>query len=141
KNNLRNMRAALYVRVSTKDKQDVENQVLQLKRFCQSKGYEIVEIFRDNESGRKGRGERAGLDAMLKAAARREFDLCCFWSLDRLSREGIRNTIGYLQTLESFGVSFASYQEPYLTTDNELVKHIVLGVMSYFAEAEAKRIS
>jgi DNA invertase Pin-like site-specific DNA recombinase len=64
-----------------------------------------------------------------------------FWSLDRFSREGIRKTIHYLQQLESLGVQFRSYSEPYLNTENELVSHILLAVMSYFAEYEAKKIS
>lgn len=36
---------------------------------------------------------------------------------------------------------FTSYTEPYLDTSNELVAHILLGVLSYFAELEAKKIS
>ncbi len=64
-----------------------------------------------------------------------------FWSLDRFSREGIRKTILYLQRLDALGVRFKSYTEAYLDTDNELVAHILLGVLSYFAELEAKKIS
>ncbi len=64
-----------------------------------------------------------------------------FWSLDRFSREGIRKTILYLQQLDALGVRFKSYTEAYLDTDNELVAHILLGVLSYFAELEAKKIS
>ncbi len=64
-----------------------------------------------------------------------------FWSLDRFSREGIRKTILYLQQLDALGVRFKSYTEAYLDTDNEVVAHILLGVLSYFAELEAKKIS
>lgn len=78
---------------------------------------------------------------MFEAAENREFDILVFWSLDRFSREGIRKTIRYLQQLESLGVQFRSYTEPYLNTDNELVSHLLLAVMSYFAEYEAKKIS
>jgi DNA invertase Pin-like site-specific DNA recombinase len=39
------------------------------------------------------------------------------------------------------GVGFRPYVEPYLNTENELVSHILLAVMSYFAEYEAKTIS
>jgi len=52
-----------------------------------------------------------------------------------------RTTIHYLQQLETLGVHFRSYTEPYLNTENELVSHILLAVMSYFAEYEAKKIS
>ena len=67
--------------------------------------------------------------------------LVLFWSLDRFSREGIRKTILYLQQLDGFGVKFKSYSETPLDTDNELVSHILLGVLSYFADLEAKKIS
>ncbi len=69
------------------------------------------------------------------------FDVVLFWSLDRFSREGIRKTIHYLQQLEGFGVRFKSYTEPLLDTDNELIAHIIIGVLSYFANLEAIKIS
>lgn len=78
---------------------------------------------------------------MLQDASRREFDLLLFYRLDRFSREGIRKTMIYLQQLESFGVSFKSHQEPYLDSQNELISHVVLGLLSYVAEYEALKIS
>ena len=38
-------------------------------------------------------------------------------------------------------MNFKSVTEPYLDTDNELVTHILLGVLSYFAELETKKVS
>ena len=133
-------RVALYSRVSTED-QDAENQLVELRAFCRRQGYEVAGEYVDRESGRKGRRERAAFARLFEDAARRRFDLVVFWSLDRLSREGIRKTIHYLQQLDGFGVRFKSYTEAYLDTDNELVSHILLGVLSYFAELEAKKIS
>jgi Site-specific recombinases, DNA invertase Pin homologs len=78
---------------------------------------------------------------MFEAAENREFDVLVFWSLNRFSGKGIRKTISYLRQLEALGVGFRSYTEPYLSTENELVSHILLAVMSYFAEYEAKKIS
>jgi DNA invertase Pin-like site-specific DNA recombinase len=34
---------------------------------------------------------------MLKAAHQRKFDILVFWALDRLTREGTRATLNYLQ--------------------------------------------
>jgi DNA invertase Pin-like site-specific DNA recombinase len=78
---------------------------------------------------------------MFEAAEERGFDLLIFWSLDRFSREGIRKTIAYLQQLDALGAGFLSYTESYLNTENELVRHSLLGVLSYLAELEAKKIS
>lgn len=135
-------RAATYLRISTRDgSQTEENQRRQLREFLDREGYDLADEFVDHESGRKGRRERSGFDQMFEASENREFDVLVFWSLDRFSREGIRKTIHYLQQLESLGVQFRSYSEPYLNTENELVSHILLAVMSYFAEYEAKKIS
>jgi DNA invertase Pin-like site-specific DNA recombinase len=63
-------RAALYVRVST-DHQTVENQIAELTRVAERRGWEVVEIYRDaGISGAKGRDKRPGLDAMLNDANR-----------------------------------------------------------------------
>ncbi len=135
-------RAALYLRISKADGQQTEeNQRRELREFLQKEGYELAGEYVDHESGRKGRKEREAFDEMFEAAENREFDVLVFWSLDRFSREGIRKTISYLQQLEALGVGFRSYTEPYLNTENELVSHILLAVMSYFAEYEAKKIS
>ena len=135
-------RAAIYLRISTRDgRQTEENQRRELRKFLRREGYVLAGEFVDHESGRKGRRERSGFDQMFQAAERRAFDVLVFWSLDRFSREGIRKTIHYLQQLEALGVGFRSYTEPYLNTENELVSHILLAVMSYFAEYEAKKIS
>jgi DNA invertase Pin-like site-specific DNA recombinase len=68
-------------------------------------------------------------------------DCVLFWALDRLSREGMAATIKYLETLHSYGVTFHSYSEPHLSTDNELVANVLLALMSSLAKVEAQRIS
>ena len=136
------LRAALYLRVSKDDdSQTVENQRHALQAYCERARYEVAAEYVDRESGRRGRAERRAFARLFEDAARREFDLVVFWALDRFSREGIRKTIHYLQQLDGYGVRFRSYTEPYLDTANELVSHILLGVLSYFAELEAKKIS
>jgi DNA invertase Pin-like site-specific DNA recombinase len=68
-------RAALYARVST-DHQSVENQVRELKQVAERRGWTVVETYRDaGISGAKGRDKRPGLDAGLKDASRRKFDI------------------------------------------------------------------
>jgi DNA invertase Pin-like site-specific DNA recombinase len=64
-----------------------------------------------------------------------------FWALDRFSREGMTQTIIHLQRLSSNGVAFHSYTEPHLATDNELVRNILLALLSSLAKVEAQKIS
>ena len=99
------MRAAFYTRVSTKDKgQETANQVCQLREFCRSQGWLIVQVYEDHESG--GKADRAQFQAMLVDAAQRRFDVVVFWALDRFTREGALETLQYLNTLSSYGVGY-----------------------------------
>ena len=92
------MNAALYSRVSTRDKgQDAENQLRQLREFCERQGWTIVREFVDHATGK--RSDRDEFQAMFAAASRREFDMVLFWSLDRFSREGVYETLQHLQRL------------------------------------------
>jgi DNA invertase Pin-like site-specific DNA recombinase len=64
-----------------------------------------------------------------------------FWALYRFSREEMAQTIGHLRRLTSYGVSFHSYTEPHLATDNELARNILLALLSSSAKVEAQQIS
>lgn len=81
-------RVALYTRVSASDgKQTTENQLRDLHLMAERMGWEIVAHFTDEGiSGARGRDKRPGLDAMLKAITRREFDMVAAWSVCRLGR-------------------------------------------------------
>ncbi len=83
-----NGRVALYARVSTAD-QTCENQLLELRRYCEARGLEVVREFVDHGvSGTKDR--RPALDELLTDARRRRFDMLVCWRLDRLGRSLIR---------------------------------------------------
>ena len=56
---------AIYSRISTKDKQDVLNQLRELRRWAKKMGYKIHQEYVDNESGNKGRGERQEFTQMF----------------------------------------------------------------------------
>lgn len=136
------LRVAIYARVSTDDKeQNPENQLRQLREWCANSGHEIVAEYIEYESGRKAASKRPKLDALLNDAGKRKFDLVLVWALDRLSREGMMATVAYIQRLTGYGVGLHSYTEPLISTDNELVRDIVIAVMSSLAKAEAQRLS
>ena len=103
-------RAALYLRVST-DRQTIANQREDLQKLCAYRGWEIVAEYSDEGiSGTKGRDKRPGLDAMLKDAARRRFDIAIFWSVDRLGRSTAK-VAKMMEELDSFGVKQFYHKE------------------------------
>jgi DNA invertase Pin-like site-specific DNA recombinase len=134
------MKVAIYLRVSTKD-QHTENQLLQLRQYAEQQGWQVYKIYQDHESGKKGKREREGFAAMLADAKKQRFDKLLFWALDRLTREGMFKTINYLQILDTCDVTFHSFTEPFLNTDNELVRSILISVLSSLAKVEVQKRS
>jgi DNA invertase Pin-like site-specific DNA recombinase len=133
---------AIYARVSTDDKgQTPDNQLLQLRAWCARMGYPVVREYVEHENGGKGAEYRKQLAAMFAGAARCEFDLLLVWSLDRFSREGMAATVVHLQRLASHGVAFRSFTEEHLSTENELVRNILLATLSSLAKLESEKIS
>jgi DNA invertase Pin-like site-specific DNA recombinase len=99
-----------------------------------------VGSFEDSMSGRKTDKDRPGFAAMLKAAHQRKFDMIVFWALDRLTREGTRATLNYLQRLESKGVGYVSYQEQWLDSTGPF-KDVMVSMFATLARQEGLRIS
>ena len=62
-------------------------------------------------------------------------------SLDRFSREGMAATVAHMQRLASHGVAFRSFTEEHLSTENELVRNILLAVIASLAKLEREKIS
>jgi DNA invertase Pin-like site-specific DNA recombinase len=80
------MRVAFYVRVST-IKQSVELQLRDLESVARRSAWDVVTVFHDQGvSGATKREGRSGLDELMKAAIRKEFDMIAIWSIDRLAR-------------------------------------------------------
>ena len=130
-------RAAIYVRVST-DKQTVENQVQELRRIAERRGWEVVEEYRDaGISGAKGRDQRPGLDTMLKDAQRRRFDVVMAWAIDRMGRSLI-DLLGTIQTLEACNVDLYLDQQAIDTTTP--AGKLMFQVTGAFAEFERSMI-
>lgn len=133
------MRAALYARVSTKDKeQDPQNQVFHLQAFAEKQNWRVVEIYEDHESA-GGKKLRERFETMMKDAGRKKFDVVLFWSLDRFSREGVLETLLHLKKLTDMDVNWRSYTEQYLDSLGPF-KDAVLAILASIARQEHIRM-
>jgi DNA invertase Pin-like site-specific DNA recombinase len=133
------MRIALYCRVSKNDEsQDPVNQLNPLRDYAKALGGEVTGEYVDKASG--GNGDRQAFLQMLNDADKRKFDLLLIWALDRLSREGISNTLGYLERLKRNGIALKSLQESWLDTRDEGLGQLLLAIMSWVAQQERRRI-
>jgi DNA invertase Pin-like site-specific DNA recombinase len=123
------MKAAIYARVSTVD-QEPENQLRELRRYVEARGWSPVEYTDRGVSGAKDR--RPALDQLLADARRRRFDVVVCWRLDRLGRN-LRHLITLLDDLQALGVAFVSLAEGIdaTTPAGKLQMHI-LGAIAEF---------
>ena len=76
---------------------------------------------------------------MLRDASQRKFDVLVFWALDRFSREGVTETLNYLQRLTSFGVEWRSHTEQYLDSCG-VFREAVLAILAVIAKQERVRL-
>lgn len=130
-------RVAIYTRVSTNDgKQTVENQLRDLHTAAERMGWEIVAHFSDEGiSGARGREKRPGLDALLKAVTRREFDMVAAWSVCRLGRS-LQHLITMLGDLDARSVDlYLHVQALDTSTPSGKALYQMLGVFSEYERA------
>lgn len=129
-------RVAIYCRVST-DRQTTLNQRQELEAWAGRAGHEVVQVYEDYASGSKGKDQRPGFAAMLKACIRREHDLVAVWSTDRLGRS-MPHLIEVLHTLRATGVDLYIHTQALDTsTPSGRALFQLLGV---FAELEREMI-
>lgn len=134
------MKGVLYLRVSTdEERQSVANQRKPLEKLAEALGISIIEEYIDYASG--GNSNRPEFQRMLKDARGHKFDIILIWALDRLSREGILNTLSYLKTLKNNKVALKSLQESWLDTRDEGIGELLIAIFSWVANRERKKIS
>jgi DNA invertase Pin-like site-specific DNA recombinase len=108
-------RIAIYARVSS-DGQSVNAQLAELREVAERRGWTVIKEFTDaGISGAKGRDERPAMDAMLKAATRREFDLVATWAVDRFGRSLSQVALN-MDELNAVGVDFYAHKQGMDTT-------------------------
>ena len=100
-------RAAIYARVSTLD-QEPENQLIELRRYVEARGWVASEYVDKGISGAQDR--RPALSDLIREAQRRRFDVLVCWRLDRLGRN-LRHLITLIDELQELGIAFVSLGE------------------------------
>ena len=129
---------ALYCRVST-SKQTNDNQLPELRAFAEKQGWNVIKEYTDTITG-SGKRKREAFDDMLLDASQRKFDMLLFWKLDRFSRAGVRQTLRYLELLDSYGIAWRSYMEPFFDSCG-IMRDVVISIMATLAEQERVSIS
>ncbi len=133
------MRCVIYSRVST-DEQNTDNQIKELTEYAKRQEWSVVDIISDVCSGGKSALKREGLKKVFQLSRQRKCDVILFWSLDRFSREGSRQTLNYLTKLDNYNVKWHSYTEEYISSLGVFADAII-SLMACLAKQERIRIS
>ena len=137
KKKMNTKKVAIYCRVST-DKQEADNQFIQLREYCSKSNYTIFNEYVDIISGKTT--SRPRYDKMFNDAHKKLYDLVLFWDLSRFSRAGTLFTLQKLKELDNLNIDWESYQEPYFKSVGQF-KDVVISIISTVAKIERQKIS
>jgi DNA invertase Pin-like site-specific DNA recombinase len=129
---------ALYARVSTLD-QNCEVQLADLRRYAGQRFGRMYEFIDVGVSGTQRR--RPQLDALLKDAHKRLFEVVLVWKFDRFARS-LKHLIDSLEEFRALGIDFISYTEGIDTTtpSGQLLFHVVGAVAQFERDLIAERV-
>jgi DNA invertase Pin-like site-specific DNA recombinase len=103
-------RVAMYVRVSTAQKQTTLNQRMELEDVCRRNDWNIVEIYDETISGTKSIDDRKELKRMLKDASSKYFDMVVVFSVCRIARS-MTHLVTVMTHLDELGCDIYSHQQ------------------------------
>lgn len=128
----------IYTRVSTKD-QTTENQLTVLEKWVTDRGYELVEIYSENESAWH-RGHQRELARLFNDLRRQKVDICLVWSLDWLSRQGVAAILNLVDRFKRHGVKVISFQESWTEAPGDMAE-LLYAITGWVANFESRRRS
>lgn len=134
------MKVAVYLRVSTKE-QTAENQLPAIKAWCESRGYDLVEVYQETESAWRN-GHQKELSRLLSdiRSGKRRYGVLVVWALDRLCRQGIAAVLQLVSTFEVHGCNVISIQESW-TQDTGPMREMFIAMVAWAAKFESDRRS
>jgi DNA invertase Pin-like site-specific DNA recombinase len=136
------MKVGIYARVSTMD-QNPENQAIELRRYAESRKWEIFEdrIFTDHGvGGRKGEDKRPALKEFMDAARRHRFNVVLVWEYSRIARSSM-HLLELMNNFRLWNMDFVSIQQNVDTTTamGRLVYTFLAGLAEYEVEQGRER--
>lgn len=131
------IKAVIYARCSTDEsKQDVEVQLIELRRYCEAYGWVYDEVW-EYGSGYKA-DNQPKLDVVLENIRLKRVNVLVVFSVDRFSRQSPAKINALLDTIvERHGCRFIALQQG-IDSEQELTWHVVKPLFTYFANKFSK---
>jgi DNA invertase Pin-like site-specific DNA recombinase len=129
-----------YVRVSSRQQDErgsgLATQRAEIERAARARGERVARWFSDVETG--GTFERAELGRLRAAVARGDVQTLWIWSLDRLTRTGILDTLTVLREFRAAGCEVRSVADPF-PLDGAFAEPMI-ALMAWCAQKQRERI-
>jgi DNA invertase Pin-like site-specific DNA recombinase len=127
-------RAALYIRVSTKE-QNEKPQLESLQQYCKQRGWDVVGTFVDKDHG--DNKDREHYQALIDFALKGKTDIVMVWKFDRFARS-TSELINRLEDFKERNIDFMSYTENIDTTT--AMGKVFFTIIAALAELELNNI-
>lgn len=122
------MKAKLYARVSTDDKeQDPERQLIKLRQYCELHEHNIIGEVVDYNTGDSDPLKREQGKHLLDDNP----DIIIFFSIDRFTREHPSKVMNTLNYLKDNGIKFVSITEPAFNMESEF-SEVILYLITWY---------
>ena len=135
------MKAAIYYRISTADKQSLDMQVKAVRDYCEREGIEIFKEYSDiGQSGKKE--SRPEFDLMLQDMRDKLFDCVIVYKLDRIGRS-LSHLVKLFEEFEKKNIKFISATQTFNTTtpEGKLMLRMMMILAEYERELTISRIN
>ena len=127
------MRAVIYTRTSTKQ-QRTDMQLDALHTLVKNSNYELVDVIEDVAvSGGKNGRSRVGMAQLMEMVNRREVDVVCVYSVDRIGRD-MSDILSLVQELDQKGVGLVIHKNAIDTSTAQ--GKILVGFFALVAQME-----
>ncbi len=130
------MKVCVYARVST-DKQELEQQIIACKKYCEGKGFEVIDIFTDVASGADFM-KRPGYFQMLKHLRAMKYDAVVVFKLDRIGRD-LEEMLSFFREMDNKNIIIDSMGEN--IDRNSAAGTLMHNIILSFAQFEREKIS
>ena len=134
----RDNRCAVWKRVSDAH-QDTGAQHLALMAEVERRGLTVVCVFDVTASGFHGQQEHE-FSKLVEGLQRGEYATVICWAIDRLTRQGVSETLQAVNRITRAGGTLVSLQEGWIETSGEL-RDLLIAIVGWVANFESRRRS
>jgi len=139
-------KAIIVVRVSTQE-QDVDQQLPDCERYCEERGWEIVEVYKEVQSAWKTYIPRKTLNKALSYVRRKRIPHVVFWDMDRFWRNR-QKAVETIRAYQELGIQLHFVRQAFLEDImkaphpwNEILYDMIINILSWVGEEESRKRS